>query len=88
MAVFRQSSQAHGAGLSPYARNTIQEAIRHAEQPAAVTASAVGGSATRSVVAESLDDERFLHAARSRVLLDEPGTSLRACFGERVREET
>ena len=27
MAVFRQSSQAHGAGLSPYARNTIREAI-------------------------------------------------------------
>eukprot|EP00964_Phaeocystis_antarctica_P044313 scaffold25470_cov63-Phaeocystis_antarctica.AAC.1 len=37
----------------------------HAEQPAAVTASAVGGSATRSVVAESLNRRRAVPPRRA-----------------------
>ena len=58
-------------------QDTLSEGTARAAQlaPSAVTASAVGGSATRSVVADSLrtDDERLLYGTprdRGRVLLD------------------
>jgi len=59
-------------------QDTLPEGTARAAQlaPSAVTASAVGGSATRSVVANSLrtDDERLLYGNtprdRGRVLLD------------------
>jgi len=59
-------------------QDTLSEGTARAAQlaPSAVTTSAVGGSATRSVVADSLRRRaappRRAQAARSRVLLDEP----------------
>ena len=80
MAGFRQSSQAHGAGLSPYARNTIREAISR-DTPSSQQRSPPARSEDLPpevwLPSLSTDDERFLHAARSRVLLDEPACLLR-----------
>ena len=71
-----------GHDIAASMQDTLPEGTARAAQlaPSAVTASAVGGSARDpppEVWLPTLsDDERLLYAARSRVLLDEPSTSL------------
>jgi hypothetical protein len=85
-----RSDQSGHIESSQHAGHAAEGTARAAQlAPSAVTASAVGGSATRSVVANSLrtDDERLLYGTprdRGRVLLDICGrTQLQTCGGGR-----